>query len=277
MRTVTLLNGAKVPALGLGTWGMGERRSERTHEANALKAGLDLGLNLIDTAEMYGEGGAEEVVGDAVAGRRDGLYIVSKVYPHNASVSGAIAACERSLKRMKIDTIDLYLLHWRGNIPLHATVEGFETLKQQGKIRAWGVSNFDAADMKALGAVAEDGACVANQVLYHLGERGIEWDLLPGCQKKQIAIMAYSPLGQGSILKTHALKSVAGRHGATPAAVALAWVLRQDHVIAIPKAANLDHVRANAAAANLKLHADDLAELDKAFPPPKGPTPLAML
>lgn len=277
MRYVTLLDGSKAPALGLGTWGMGERQGERTNEANALRAGLDLGLNLIDTAEMYGEGGAEEVVGDAIAGRRDGIYVVSKVYPHNGSLSGTITACERSLKRMKIDTIDLYLLHWRGRIPLNVTVEGFEKLKQQGKIRAWGVSNFDPADMNALSMVAEQGACVANQVLYHLGVRGIEWDLLPSCQQKNIAIMAYSPLGQGSILKTRALNSVARRHGVTPAAVALAWVLRQDRVIAIPKAAQLDHVRANAAAADLTLDADDLAVLDKAFPPPKGPMPLAML
>jgi diketogulonate reductase-like aldo/keto reductase len=277
MRSVTLLNGTTVPSLGLGTWYMGEQRNARAHEVKALQAGLDLGLNLIDTAEMYADGGAEEVVGEAVAGRRDGVFIVSKVYPHNASVAGTAAACERSLKRMKIDTIDLYLLHWRGSIPLQATVEGFEKLKQQGKIRAWGVSNFDPSDMKALDAVAKPDACIANQVLYHLGERGIEWDLLPQSQNRKIAIMAYSPLGQGGILSNPALKAIAARHGVTPATVALAWVLRQDHVIAIPKASNIEHVRANAAAADLRLEADDLAQLDKAFPAPKGPTRLAML
>ncbi len=277
MRTVTLLNGAEVPALGLGTWAMGERRAERANEVRALQAGLDLGLSLIDTAEMYGDGGAEEVVGSAIAGRRENIFIVSKVYPHNASRKGAITACERSLRRMKIESMDLYLLHWRGSVPLAETVEAFETLKRDGKIGGWGVSNFDPADMAELVSVAGKGACQANQVLYHLGARGIEWDLLPQCQKQKVAVMAYSPLGQGGILGKRALKAVAARHGVEPATAALAWVLRHDHVIAIPKAANLDHVRTNAAAADLTLTAEDLAELDQAFAPPRGPTPLAML
>lgn len=277
MRYLTLRNGARVPALGLGTWGMGERRGSRSAEVKALQLGLDLGLTLIDTAEMYGEGGAEEVVGDAIAGRRDEVYVVSKVYPHNASRSGAIAACERSLKRLRIETLDLYLLHWRGSIPLDQTVEAFEKLKADGKIRAWGVSNFDPSDMADLARAAPQGACVANQVLYHLGSRGIEWDLLPECRQQGIAIMAYSPLGQAGILRNGTLKAVADKHGVSPAAVALAWVLRHEHVFTIPKAASLEHVRANAAAADLVLDEEDLASLDKAFPPPSGPEPLAML
>ncbi len=277
MQYLTLRNGARVPALGLGTWGMGERRGNRSAEVKALQLGLDLGMTLIDTAEMYGDGGAEEVVGEAIAGRRDGVYVVSKVYPHNASRSGAIAACERSLKRLGIDTLDLYLLHWRGSIPLRQTVEAFEKLKADGKIRAWGVSNFDPSDMADLAKVVPEGACVANQVLYHLGSRGIEWDLLPEARERGNAIMAYSPLGQAGILRNGTLKAIADKHGVSPAAVALAWVLRHDHVFTIPKAASPEHVRANAAAADLALDADDLKALNEAFPPPRGPEPLAML
>ncbi len=277
MRYMTLRNGAHVPALGLGTWGMGERAASRPAEVEALKLGLDLGMTLIDTAEMYGEGGAEEVVGEAISGRRDSVYVVSKVYPHNASRTGAIAACERSLRRLKIDTLDLYLLHWRGGIPLAETVEAFEKLKSDGKIRAWGVSNFDPADMADLAKVAPKNACITDQVLYHLGARGIEWDLLPECAAEKIAIMAYSPLGQGSILSHPTLKSVAEKRGVAPATVALGWVLRQDGIIAIPKAARLDHVHAIAAAADLRLEDAELAALDKAFPPPRRATPLEML
>jgi diketogulonate reductase-like aldo/keto reductase len=256
---------------------MGERRSSRAGEVKALQLGIDLGMTLIDTAEMYGEGGAEEVVGEAIAGRRDAVYVVSKVYPHNASRSGAIAACERSLRRLEIDTLDLYLLHWRGSTPLAETVAAFEKLKADGKIRAWGVSNFDPADMADLAKVAPGAACLTNQVLYNLGSRGIEWDLLPEAGTQGITIMAYSPLDQGRILRDRALKSVADRHGVTPAAVALAWVLRHDHVITIPKASSPEHVRANAAAADLVLAPQDIEDLDAAFPPPEGPTPLAML
>lgn len=277
MRYVTLPNGARVPALGLGTWGMGERRGSRADEVEALQLGLDLGMTLIDTAEMYGDGGAEEVVGEAIAGRRDTVFVVSKVYPHNASRRGAIAACERSLKRLRTDVLDLYLLHWRGAIPLQETVEAFEKLKADGKIRAWGVSNFDPKDMAELTKVAPEGSCVVNQVLYHLGSRGIEWDLLPEAREQGIAIMAYSPLGQASILGNRTLRSIADKHRVSSAAVALAWVLRHDHVFTIPKAARAEHVRANAAAADLALDAEDLKALDEAFPPPRGPTPLAML
>lgn len=277
MRFVTLATGEKVPALGLGTWHMGERRSDHAAEAKALQLGLDLGLNLIDTAEMYGEGGAEEVVAEAMAGRRDKIYLVSKVYPHNASRQGAIAACERSLKRLKTDHLDLYLLHWRGSYPLAETVQAFEKLKSDGKIRSWGVSNLDTDDMAELRGVPNGGNCVSNQVLYHLGSRGIEWEFLGDCAKHNVMVMAYSPLGQGHVLRNAALASVAKKHDVTPAAAALAWTMRHKHVVAIPKSVNLEHVKANAAAADLVLDADDLKALDAAFPPPKRATPLGML
>jgi len=276
MRSVTLKNGSTVPVLGLGTWRMGERGSERAAEVAALKLGLELGIRLIDTAEMYGEGKAEEIVADAVADRRDEIFIVSKVYPHNASRKGAIAACERSLKRLKTDRIDLYLLHWRGSHPLAETVEAFETLKRDGKIKSWGVSNLDADDMRELEGVPGGKNCVSDQVLYHLGSRGIEWQLLPYCQKAKIMVMAYSPLGQGPILRKPALKTIADKHGGDVAAVALAWVLRQPGVIAIPKATNPAHVRANMKALDVKLDAEDLKALDAAFPPPQRGSPLAM-
>ena len=276
MRTVTLKSGEKVPVLGLGTWRMGERKSERAAEVKAVKLGLQLGLRLIDTAEMYGEGVAEEIVGEAMGGLRDEIYLVSKVYPHNASRRGAIAACERSLQRLRTDRLDLYLLHWRGSHPLSETVEAFETLKKDGKIRAWGVSNLDADDMDELASVPGGKNCVSNQVLYHLGSRGIEWQVLPRCQKDGIMVMAYSPLGQGPLLRKPPLGRIAQKHGCDPAAVALAWVLRQPGVITIPKATNPDHVRANVRSVDVRLDADDLAALDAAFPPPKRATPLAM-
>ena len=271
MRKVKLSNGVEVPALGLGTWYMGETRQARATEVRALRTGLDLGMTLIDTAEMYAEGGAEEVVGEAMQGRRD------EVYPHNASLKGTVAACERSLKRMKTDRIDLYLLHWRGSHPLAETIEAFEGLKGSGKIGAWGVSNFDRGDMQELARAPGGGNCVSNQVLYHVDERGIEWDLLPYCQKAGVMVMAYSPLGQAAVLGDAAIGQIARKHSVTPSAVALAFVLRQPGVVAIPKAARDDHVAANARAADLMLDAEDLALLDAAFPPPKGPTPLAML
>jgi diketogulonate reductase-like aldo/keto reductase len=274
MKFTTLKSGDKVPVLGLGTWRMGERKAERAAEVQALRLGLDLGLTLIDTAEMYGEGGAEEVVSEAMAGRRDGVFLVSKVYPHNASRKGAVAACERSLKRLATDRLDLYLLHWRGSHPLAETVEAFEGLKAAGKIRNWGVSNLDADDMAELAGVAHGEACTANQVLYNAETRGIEWDLIGLCRKSRIMIMAYSPLGQGPLLRKPALKKVAAKHGCDAGTVALAWVLRQDGVVAIPKASQPEHVRANAKALDLELDAEDLAALDAAFPPPKRPTPL---
>jgi diketogulonate reductase-like aldo/keto reductase len=277
MRQVKLKSGETIPQLGLGTWHMGEQRSQRGAEAEALKVGLDLGMTLIDTAEMYGEGGAEEVVAEAVKGRRDETFIVSKVYPHNASRAGAIAACERSLKRLKTDRIDLYLLHWRGSYPLAETVGAFERLKADGKIRNWGVSNLDTDDLDELAGVPNGRNCVSNQVLYHLGSRGIDFDLVKQCADEKIMVMAYSPLGQGRILRNAALAKVAGRHGVSLAAIALAWAMRHPHVVAIPKASRPEHVRENLVAADLVLTAEDLADLDAAFPPPKRATPLGML
>jgi diketogulonate reductase-like aldo/keto reductase len=277
VRTVTLPSGEKVPALGQGTWRMGEDRSRRAEEADALRLGFDLGLTLIDTAEMYGEGGAEEVVAEAVAGRRDHVFIVSKVYPHNASRRGVIAACERSLKRLKTDRIDLYLLHWRGSEPLAETVGGFETLRQAGKIRHWGVSNFDTDDMKELYALTGGDTCTANQVLYNLRHRGIEHDLLPWQARRKLPTMAYSPLEIGNLASAAALGRVAARHGLTTRQAALAWVLRKRDVIAIPKASDPEHVRQNRAALDIALTPEDLAELDKLSPPPTRKAPLAMI
>ena len=276
MRHVTLKSDETVPVLGLGTWRMGERKAERAAEVAAIKLGLDLGIRLVDTAEMYGEGGAEEMLSEALAGRRDDIFLVSKVYPHNASRKGAVAACERSLTRLKTDRLDLYLLHWRGSVPLDETVDAFETLKKDGKIRQWGVSNLDAGDMDELAGVAGGKNCASNQVLYHLDSRGIEWALLPQCQKQEIMVMAYSPLGQGPLLRKAALKKVADKHGVDPAAAALAWVLRHPGVITIPKAVKAEHVRANLQALEVKLDEEDLRALDAAFPPPKRSAPLDM-
>ena len=276
MRTIALETGEKVPVLGLGTWRMGERAAERAAEVEAVRLGLELGIRLIDTAEMYGEGKAEEIVGEAMGRLREEIYLVSKVYPHNASRNGAIAACERSLKRLATDRLDLYLLHWRGSHPLAETVEAFEALKKDGKIRNWGVSNLDAGDMDELAGVPNGKNCASNQVLYHLGSRGIEWQLLPKCQKAKIMVMAYSPLGQGPLLRKPALGTIAGKHGCDPAAVALAWVLRQPGVVTIPKATRPEHVRANIKAVDVELDAEDLAALDAAFPPPRRGAPLDM-
>jgi diketogulonate reductase-like aldo/keto reductase len=276
MRTITLKTGEKVPVLGLGTWRMGERKSERAAELTAVKLGLELGVRLIDTAEMYGEGGAEEIVGEAIAGKRDSIYLVSKVYPHNASRKGTIAACERSLKRLKTDRLDLYLLHWRGSYPLAETVDAFATLLKDDKIRRWGVSNFDSEDMRELEDQTGGAACASNQVLYHLGSRGIEWELIPYCRRAEVMVMAYSPLGQGPLLRKPALATLASKHGVTPAAIALAFVLRQPGVVTIPKAVNPEHVRANLKAIDVSLDAEDLKALDAAFPPPKRATPLQM-
>jgi diketogulonate reductase-like aldo/keto reductase len=275
--TTSLPSGETVPVLGQGTWFMGEQARHAADEAAALRLGLDLGMTLIDTAEMYGDGGAEEVVADAIAGRRSDVFLISKVLPLNSSRKGTIAACERSLKRLSTDVIDLYLLHWRGSVPLRETVDAFEALKQDGKIRHWGVSNFDIADMVELFALPGGRNCAANQVLYNLTRRGIEFDLLPWCQEQATPIMAYSPIEQGRMLNHAALKAVASRHGATPAQVALAWLLRQDGMIAIPKAGTPQHVRENRLAADLRLTGDDLAALDKAFPPPSRKCALEML
>jgi len=277
VRTTRLPSGEQVPVLGQGTWHMGESARERKTEAAALRAGLDLGLTLIDTAEMYANGGAEEVVAEAIAGRRDETFIVSKVLPENATERGTIAACERSLKRLKTDRIDLYLLHWRGSPPLAGTLKAFAALKRDGKIRHWGVSNFDMSDMDELWALPGGRDCASNQVLYNLRRRGIEHDVLPWCQQYGIPVMAYSPVEQGRLLDHRALADIAKAHGATPAQVALAWVMRAEGLIAIPKAGTIPHVKENRAALDLRLTKDDFAALDRAFPPPKGPRPLEML
>jgi diketogulonate reductase-like aldo/keto reductase len=278
MQHVRFPDGITVPALGQGTWRMGEAARSRKAEAEALRLGIDLGMTLIDTAEMYGEGGSEEVVGTAIAGLRDKVFLVSKVYPHNASVAGTMAAAERSLKRLNTDRIDLYLLHWRGGASIAGFMEGAERLRAAGKILRWGVSNFDVDDMEDVTQLPEGQACAANQVLYNLEARGIEFDLLPWCAERDMPVMAYSPLGQaGRLLRQPALAAVAARHGTTPAVVALAWVLRQPGVIAIPKAATAEHVRANLQAASLVLTAPDFAELDRAFAPPRHKQALGMI
>lgn len=277
MRHVTLPGGESVPALGLGTWHMGESARERAREADALRAGLDAGIRLIDTAEMYGNGGAEQVVADALSGRRDRVFLVSKVLPSNASAKGTVAACERSLKRLGTDRIDLYLLHWRGSYALADTVGAFEKLRAAGKIRHWGVSNFDVADMAELLALKAGPACASNQVLYHLGERGIEWQLLPDCQARGMPVMAYSPLAQGRILANTSLLQVARTHAVSTAVIAVAWTLRHPGVISIPKTSSSERAREFMQAADLVLDADDLAALDKAFPAPKRAGPLGML
>jgi diketogulonate reductase-like aldo/keto reductase len=274
---VAFSNGTSVPALGLGTWNMGEHAKAAPIEVESLKRGLDLGMTLLDTAEMYAEGGAEEVAGEAIAGRRDEVFLVSKVYPWHASRQGVIDACDRSLERMKTDRLDLYLLHWRGEHPLAETVAGFEELRRSGKIGAWGVSNFDLDDMQELMEVPDGRNCVTNQVLYNLSRRGIEYDLLPWCQENGIVVMAYSPIEQGRILRNPELIRIAKAYQATPAQVALAFLLERDNVIAIPKSANPQRVEENAHAAELDLTDEDLDALDAAFPPPERKQPLEML
>ena len=274
---VTLPSGEQVPAFGQGTWHMGEDRRRAAAEAAALRLGIELGMTLIDTAEMYGNGRAEEIVAEAAQGERDRLFIVSKVLPYNASQKGVIKACERSLKRLKTDRIDLYLLHWRGAVPLADTLAGFARLQRDGKIRHHGVSNFDLDDMKEWVGLAGGVTVAANQILYNLTRRGPEFELIPWCRERQIAIMAYTPLGQGRMLQDKALAEVAARHRASPAQVALAWLLRRDGMMVIPKATQPEHVRDNRGALDLRLTADDLTVIDRAFPPPKGRSALGML
>jgi diketogulonate reductase-like aldo/keto reductase len=278
IRTVALTDGERVPALGQGTWRMGEDKSAHADEVAALRLGIDLGMTLIDTAEMYGDGGAEKMVADAIEGQRERVFVVTKVYPHNASRTKLPKACERSLKRLRVEVIDLYLLHWRSNTPLAETVETFERLRSTGKIKRWGVSNFDVEDTKELFAIENGTACAANQVLYNVEHREIESGVLPWSQKNKIPIMAYSPVGHGrGLLKNATLKKIAKRHDSTPGQIALAWVLRQPGVIAIPKAGNEAHVRDNAQSIEIELTAEDLTELDHAFPPPRSKQPLPML
>jgi diketogulonate reductase-like aldo/keto reductase len=276
LRTVTLPHGEIIPALGQGTWHMAEDPRWRSDEIAALRLGIDLGMSLIDTAEMYADGDAEVLVGEAIKGRRDQVFLVSKVLPHHATVRGTIKACDGSLLRLGVDVIDLYLLHWRGPIPLEETLEAFERLGTAGKIGSWGVSNFDLSDMQDLIDIPGGSEVSTDQVLYNLEYRGIEYDLLPWCERSGLPIMAYSPIEQGQILDHPVLRSVAARHHATPAQVALAWVLRKDNVCAIPRASNPAHVRENRVALDIHLSASDFAELDYAFPPPTQKQPLAV-
>ncbi|MGG5810652.1 aldo/keto reductase [Falsiroseomonas sp. CW058] len=276
MTELRMPDGTPVPALGQGTWRMGERGADRKAEAAALRLGLDLGLTLIDTAEMYAEGGAEEVVADAIAGRREEVFLVSKVYPHNASRAGLPRALDASLRRLRVERLDLYLLHWRGGVPLAETAEAMERAVAAGKIARWGVSNLDVEDLEELGPAL--AGCATDQVLWNLEARGVEYDLLPFCAARGMPVMAYSPIGQGGALLRHAaLRAVAARHGATPAQAALAFVLARPGVIAIPKASDPAHLRQNAAARDLALDAEDLAALDAAFPPPRRKRPLEMI
>jgi diketogulonate reductase-like aldo/keto reductase len=277
MKTVALPSGENVPAFGLGTWNIGDTRAQRAEEIATLRAGLDAGATLIDTAEMYGDGRSEELVGEAIAGRRDEVFLVTKVYPHNASRKGVPAACERSLKRLKTDRIDLYLLHWRGSIPFAETIAAFAALQKAGKIRHYGVSNLDLSDMQQLWKVPGGQAVAANQLLYNLTRRGIEWDLQPWLREKRVPLMAYSPIEQARLLSDAKLAGFAKRHGMTASQAALAWLLAQDGVIVVPKTGRRERLKENLGALERPLDAAQLAELDRLFLPPTGPQPLEML
>ena len=274
--SITLPGGRRMPSLGQGTWRMGEDPDRRADEAAALRAGVERGMTVVDTAEMYGDGATETFLGEALAGLRDRVFLVSKAYPQNAGQARLRRACEGSLKRLKAERLDLYLLHWRGSVPLAETVDAMEALRDEGLIAAWGVSNFDADDLEDLLDAGGDG-CAANQVLYNLTRRGPEFDLLPLMGKLSIPTMAYSPVEQGRLLGHAALDEVARRHGATGMQVALAWLLRGPDVMAIPKAGTVAHVEENRAAADLRLTEADVADLDRAFPPPARKVPLEML
>ena len=276
MKTVGLPSGRSIPVLGQGTWKMGEDPAKRRTEVVALGLGLDLGMTLIDTAEMYGEGGAESMIAEVIASRRAEVFLVSKVYPHNGTRQRVIEACERSLRRLKTDYLDLYLLHWRGSVPLADTMQGFQTLKRAGKIRDYGVSNFDQDDMVEAAGLDGGDEIATDQVLYNLKRRGIEWDLLPWCRERGIPIMAYAPLEEGNMLNRAQLKLVASRLGVTPAQVALSWLIRQEGIVTIPKASSTDHVRENRAALDLTLDGQDLAELDQTFSRPRKKIPLVV-
>lgn len=275
--TVALPSGEAVPAIGQGTWYFAERADRRAAEIRSLRLGLDLGLTLVDTAEMYAAGAAESLVGEAIAGRRDEVFLVSKVLPHHASRRGTVAACEASLRRLGTDRLDLYLLHWPGSVPIEETLAGFADLVAAGKVRYWGVSNFDTDEMAELHTLGRGREPAANQVLYNLSRRGPEFDLLPWCRARGVPVMAYSPVEQGRLLRRPGLADVASRRDATPAQVALAWVLRGDGVCAIPRTADVEHVRENAAALELRLTKEDLADLEAAFPPPGRKVPLEVL
>ncbi|MFT0734490.1 aldo/keto reductase [Ralstonia wenshanensis] len=277
MKHVTLPNGERVPALGMGTWNIGDDRATRAEEIATLRLGLDLGLRLIDTAEMYGEGLSESLIGEAIAGRRDDVFLVSKVYPHNASRRGIAAACERSLRRLGTDRLDLYLLHWRGDVPFEETLEGLQALQRDGKIRQYGVSNLDLSDMEEWWDAPGGDQIAVNQLLYNLSRRGIEWDLLPWLRERRVPVMAYSPIEQARLVRHPKLVHFAQECGMTPAQVALAWLLARDGIIAIPKTGHRDRLRENIGALSHTLTAEQLATLDSIFPPPKGPRALEML
>ena len=277
MKTVELPSGECVPAFGMGTWHMGDNLAARAEEIATLRLGLDLGVTLIDTAEMYGDGRAEELIGEAIAGRRDEAFLVSKVLPDHASRKGTLVACESSLRRLKTDRLDLYLLHWRGEIPLAETMEAFVALQQAGKIRHYGVSNLDLPDMQELWSIPEGAGVETDQLLYNLTRRGIEWDLLPWLRKQRIPVMAYSPIEQGRLLRNRKLVDFAQHYTMTPAQVALAWLLANDDIIVIPKTGRRERLKENLAALDHPLTAAQLAELDRIFPPPAGPRPLEMI
>jgi diketogulonate reductase-like aldo/keto reductase len=277
MRTVALPAGERVPVFGVGTWQMGENPKSRAEEIATLRLAIELGATLIDTAEMYGEGKAEALIGEAIAGRRDDVFLVSKVYPHNATRRGTVAACERSLRRLNTDRLDLYLLHWRGNVPFEETMAAFMALQKAGKIRHYGVSNLDVDDIEALWSVPGAPNVQTDQVLYNLARRGIEWDLLQWLRERRIPVMAYSPIEQGRILRNPHLVQFAKRYGMTPAQVALAWLLKDDDIIVIPKSAHRERLQENVGALKFRLTPEQLAELDRIFPPPRGPRPLEML
>jgi diketogulonate reductase-like aldo/keto reductase len=277
IRSTPLASGELIPVLGQGTWGLGESPSERAEELSTLRLGLDLGMTLIDTAEMYGDGASEGLVAEAIAGRRDEVFLVSKVLPSNATRHGTIEACEHSLKRLQTDRLDMYLLHWRGSLPLGPTIQAFTELLATGKIRHWGVSNFDVIDLAEVIEAAGGEALETDQVLYNLFHRGIELELLPWCRDRGMPIMAYSPILRGRLVENDVVVEIAEKHNATPAQVALAWVLRIDGVCAIPKASIHEHVRENRHALDLQLDREDLELLDDEFPPPTEPQPLAML
>lgn len=277
MQTVTLPSGEKVAALGQGTWKMGDSPSRRAEEIATLRLGLDLGLTLIDTAEMYGGGRSETLVGEAIAGRRNEVFLVSKVLPQNATRRGMMGACEDSLRRLKTDRLDLYLLHWVGSVPFEETLAGFAALTKSGKIRYWGVSNFDLADMEELRDLPGGEAVTTNQVLYNLTRRGIEWDLLPAQRRWGVPTMAYSPIEQARLIQDHKLKGFAQRHAMTPAQAGLAWLLALSDMMVIPKTSRRERVRENAGALEIRLTEAQLAELDRLFPPPTGAQPLEML
>ncbi|MCG7391546.1 aldo/keto reductase [Microvirga sp. ACRRW] len=276
-RHVVLPSGETVPALGQGTWQMAEKSTGRAQEIEALRLGVELGMTLIDTAEMYGEGASEKLIAEALGAERESLFLVSKVYPHNASRKGVVEACERSLRRLKADRLDLYLLHWRGNEPLEETVAGFEDLRRSGKIRHWGVSNFDTDDMEELFEIEGGTNCATNQILYNVTRRGPEYDLIPWMAERKMPLMAYSPIEQGRLPKAGILQTIGRHHKASPYQIALAWLLQKPGIIAIPKASSTDHVRENRKALDIQLSPDELNAIDAEFPPPKRKRPLEMI